>query len=79
MDHLPIITYINGRAVTREAVLAWEAGRAARVARRLELDASAPEPGRRIVERKLDLGHDALRARLRRELRVSAAASVLGA
>jgi hypothetical protein len=79
MDHLPIITYINGRALARDAVLAWEAGRAARVGRRLDLDASAPELGRRIVERKLELGHDALRARLRRELRVSAVASELGA
>jgi hypothetical protein len=79
MNHLPIIAYINGRAVPRDEVLAWEARRAARVARRLDLDASAPELSRRIVERKLELGHDALRARLRRELRVSAAASELGA
>lgn len=79
MDHLPIITYINGRAHTRDAVLAWEAGRAARVARRLGVDATTPELGRRIVERKLELGHDALRARLRRQLRVSAVASELGA
>ena len=79
MDHLPINTYINGRVISREAVLAWEAKRAANVARRLGLDASAPELGRRIVERKLELGHGALRARLRRELRVSAVASELGA
>jgi hypothetical protein len=79
MDHLPIIASINGRAISRDAVLAWEAQRAAKVARRLDLDASASELGRRIVERKLELGHDALRARLRRELRVSAAASELGA
>jgi hypothetical protein len=79
MDHLPINTYINGRAFSRDAVLAWEAERAARVARRLDLDAPASELGRRIVERKLELGHDALRARLRRELRVSAVASEVGA
>jgi hypothetical protein len=79
MDHLPVTAYINERAVPRDEVLTWEARRAARVARRLDLDASAPELGRRIVERKLELGHDALRARLRRELRVSAAASELGA
>jgi hypothetical protein len=79
MDHLPIITYINGRAHARDAVLAWEAGRAARVARRLGVDGSAPELSRRIVERKLELGHDAVRARLRHELRVSAVVSELGA
>jgi hypothetical protein len=78
MGHLPINTYINGRAISRDAVLAWEAKRAAKVARHLDLDASASELGRRIVERKLDLGHDALRARLRRELRVSAVASEFG-
>jgi hypothetical protein len=79
MSHLPITTYINGRAYDREAVLAWEARRAARVARRLGLAPTASELGRRIVERKLELGHDALRAQLRRELRVSAVASELGA
>jgi hypothetical protein len=79
MSHLPINAYINGRAHDREAVLAYEARRAARVARRLGLDPSAPELGRRIVERKLELGQGALRARLRRELRVSAVATELAA
>lgn len=79
MDHLPIISYINGRPHTRDAVLAWEARRAARVARRLGLDPSASELGRRVVERKLELGHAALRELLRREVRFSAVVSELGA
>lgn len=79
MDHLPITAHFDGRAHSRDAVLAWEAGRAAKVARRLGLDPSASELGRRIVERKLELGPDALRARLRRELRLTALGSELSA
>lgn len=79
MPHLPIVAHINGRAHPRDAVLAWEAGRATKVARRLGIDASAPALGRRIVERKLELGHDGLRHLLRHDLRVSSVVSELGA
>jgi len=79
---LPITAHINGRAVPRDEVLAWEATRSAKVARRLAVHnggGSLPELNRRIMQRKLELGHDAIERMLRRDLRVSGAGGLFGA
>jgi len=77
-----ISAQIAGRTVTRDQVLAWEAKRAAKVARKVGV--IAPPSDLRalrqaIVDRKLELGHDAIEGLLSRELRWSARVGRIGA
>lgn len=80
MNNLPIVAHIDGEPRSRQDVRAWEHRRCVKVARRLGLDPSlAPEElARRVVDRKLELGHDALLKLLRFDLRLSAPASSFG-
>ena len=80
-SYLPIAAQINSRAVSRDDVLAWEGPRAAKVARRLGIrgDHNRVELTRQIMNRKLELGYDALEAMLRRDARISDTGSRLGA
>jgi hypothetical protein len=77
----PTITAeIDGRIVSRDEVLAWEARRARKVCKKLGVNAP---PGDLVaqrevlVARKLELGHEALERLLARELRWSAWVSQL--
>lgn len=75
-----ITAEIDGRSVSRSAVLAWEARRTRKVCRKLGITAPPKDlVGLReaLVARKLDLGHDALERLLARELRWSERASRL--
>lgn len=68
--------------MSRDAVLAWEAKRADKVARRLGITAAGADAqalSRRIVERKLELGHDGIERLIKRDLRVSGLVSRFGA
>jgi len=69
-----ITARIGDRNVTRAEVLAWEDRRARRVLRWLGLPFAADRAERRrlLTERKLELGHDRLRAMLKRDLLWSA-------
>lgn len=78
-DALVITAGMHGRAFSRSDVRAWEHRRARKVARRLGIPAEANELTRRITDRKLELGHDAIRALMRRDLRISSPVGHLGA
>jgi hypothetical protein len=71
---LEITAIIDGRPVPRREVLAWEARRAAKVCRKLGVPPSGDLEAMReaLVERKLELGPEALDRQLERELRLSA-------
>jgi len=70
------VAEIDGRRVSRNEVLEWEARRAARVCKKLGIAAPPDIVARRdvLVARKLELGHDRLERLLARELRISARA-----
>jgi hypothetical protein len=70
------VAEIDGRRVSRNEVLEWEAHRAARVCKKLGIAAPPDIVARRdaLVARKLELGHDGLERLLARELRLSARA-----
>lgn len=62
---------IDGRIATRTEILAWEDKRTAAVRRTLKMAPSSESREQQrmeVLERKLDLGHDGLRALLRRGL-----------
>lgn len=65
-----IVAQIGDRTHQRDAVLAWEDRRARSVLKRMGLPVSPDRAGRRLAlsEKKLDLGHDAIRAMLKRDL-----------
>ena len=74
MVTLPIVAHIAGRRASRDEVRGWELGRARSVARKLRV----PEPphdlaelNRRLVDRKLELGHAGIELLLDRQLAVS--------
>ncbi len=80
--YLPITAYVAGRLTSREDVLAYEHKRALKVAKRLDLTTTSRDHEEligRIVDRKLELGHDALRHKLRGDLRISGAMGTFGA
>ena len=71
---LPIVARIGSRTVSRDEVRAWELRRAGVVARKLGLGTPTSdlgELGRRIVERKRELGHAGIEHLLSRELRAA--------
>lgn len=70
---LPIIATIREAQVSRDAVLAWELRRARKVARVLGVDSGGDVAAlrRRLVERKLQLGHVDIEALLARKLPIS--------
>jgi hypothetical protein len=71
---LTITAEINGRSVPRSEVLAWESRRAQKVCKRLGIsDRSGDLVAQRqaLVEKKLELGHDALELMLARQMRWS--------
>ena len=78
--NLGITATIGDREFSRAEVQAWEAERISKVAKKLGV---APLRGdlearrQALVERKLELGHEALEAKLARELRLSARSSRL--
>lgn len=79
---LPITARIRGRDVSRDEVLTWEAKRAEKVARRLGIAAAGADAqtlSRRIVDRKLELGHDRIERLVKRDVRVSGLVSRFGA
>jgi hypothetical protein len=72
--NLTIKAELGGVIVSRSEVLAWEARRVSRVWRKLKLAEPAGNLDYRrqaLVEKKLELGHAGLEARLERELRWS--------
>lgn len=71
---LDIVAVIDGRSVSRQEVLAWEARRAAKVCGKLGISATGDLTTMRkaLVARKLELGQEALERQLGRELRLSA-------
>lgn len=74
MAALPIIAHIAGRQAARDEVQAWELGRARKVARKLRIPdppADLAELNRRIVDRKLELGHAGIELLLDRQLAVA--------
>ncbi len=79
---LTIVADIDGRSVARSEVLAWEARRARKVCKKLGIG-EPPEDlvAQRevLVERKLELGHEALERLLARELSLALRASRLTA
>lgn len=70
-----ITAEIDGRTVSRDEVLAWEARRAAKVCKKLGVS-PVPEDvfaqREALVARKLEMGHERLEAMLSRQLRISA-------
>lgn len=71
---LNITAAIDGRGVSRDEVLAWEARRAGKVCRKLGVSAPAGDvfaQREALVARKLELGHESLERLLARELRWS--------
>lgn len=79
---LDITTHIDGRRIPRADVLAWEARRAAIVARKLgviERSSDVVTLRRVVVERKRELGHARIEQLLERELWWSAQVGWLGA
>jgi hypothetical protein len=65
---------IDGRSVSRDEVLAWEAHRAKRVCKKLDVTAPSDDIvalREALVARKLELGHERLERLLARELRLS--------
>ena len=77
---LEISATIGDREVTRAEVQEWEAGRVAAVAKKLGIDPPSGDLAARreaLVQRKLELGHEAIEAKLARELRLSARSSRL--
>jgi hypothetical protein len=69
-DPLTITATIHDRRVARDAVLAWELGRARKVARILDVDPAADVATLRdrLVDRKLILGHAGIEQLLARKL-----------
>src|SRR4051794_18683436 len=81
MSSIDITARIGGRGVPRAGVLAWEAGRAAKVLKKLGATigaADVDELRRAHVARKLELGHEGLERLLARDLRRSATAGRIG-
>jgi len=80
-SYLPITAQIGDHTYPRHDVLAWETKRAARVARRLGIKrrGSSTDLNRRILDRKLELGPDAIEQMLQREFPISSAVGRLGA
>ncbi len=77
---LTITAEIDGRSVSREEVLAWEARRASKVCKKLGVRVPSGDVVAQrevLVARKLELGHEGLERLLARELRWSARASRL--
>jgi hypothetical protein len=77
-----IVAEIDGRRVSRAEVLTWEARCAAKVLRKLGARARSAmvvEQRRALVERKLELGRDAIERLLRRDLALSGLAGSLAA
>lgn len=77
---LAITATIDGRAVPRSEVLAWEADRAAKVARKLDVERRGDDLGAlrdALVARKLELGHVELERRFRRDIALTSRASRL--
>lgn len=77
---LDIVAEIGGRSVSRGEVREWEAGRLAKVCKKLRIATPAGDLDARrdaLVARKLGLGHEELERRLARELRLSARSSRL--
>lgn len=70
---MQITAQIGNRTVTRDQVLAWEDRRARHVLKRLHLPFVEDRLARRrlLVERKLELGHDGIRAMLAKDLQWS--------
>lgn len=71
---MDITAEIDGRIVSRSEVLAWEARRADKVCKKLDIVAPSGDlvaQRQALVDRKLELGHDALERLLARELRWS--------
>ncbi|RKT55598.1 hypothetical protein [Saccharothrix australiensis] len=75
MPNAPAIrTLINGRWVARDEVLAWEAARLPKAARKIGLPVPGGSPARRraaFAESKLALGADEIRRRLHRDTRLA--------
>jgi hypothetical protein len=74
---LDITAQIDGRAVSRREVLAWEARRAAVVGRKLGLGSPSEDLAAQrqaLVARKLELGHEPIERMLARQLAVSSRA-----
>lgn len=72
---LTITAQIDGRSVSREEVLAWEARRTNKVCKKLGISAppgDAAEQRQALVAEKLELGHGAIEGLLARELRLAA-------
>lgn len=72
---LAITAEIDGRSVSRDEVLAWEAHRAKKASKKLGITALSGDvvaQRQALVARKLELGHDALEQLLASELRWSA-------
>jgi len=79
---LPIVAHINDRSASREEVLAWERVRAVKVAGKLgvsEASADVATLRRTLVDRKLELGHEAIEKRLARPLWVAERVAVVQA
>jgi hypothetical protein len=77
---LEILATIGDRKVSRAEVEEWESGRASKVAKKLGMDPLSGDLAARrqaLVRRKLELGPEALEAKLARELRLSARSSRL--
>jgi hypothetical protein len=77
---LTITAEIDGRSVSREEVLEWEAQRASKVCKKLGVKMPSGDVvalREVLLARKLELGHEALEQLLARELRWSARASRL--
>lgn len=83
MTPTPVITAsIDGREVSRSEVLAWEARRAAKVLEKLGASVDSADVAklrRAHVERKLELGHEAIEGLLARDLRRADRGGRLGA
>lgn len=78
--NLEILATIGDREFSRTEVQAWESERVTKVAKKLGLGPLTGDLARRreaLVQRKLELGHEALEAKLARELRLSARSSRL--
>jgi hypothetical protein len=75
---LEILAVIGNREVRRDEVQEWESERVSKVARKLgigPLRGSLVERRQALVQHKLELGHEAIEARLAWELRLSAGSS----
>lgn len=69
---------IDGKSINREAIHAWELRRQAKVAKRLGIASGSYEARRQaLLDRKFELGHDALRRMFRTDLKISSIISRL--